>query len=440
MIVLVGFLLMLIAPVPTLAQSPADLDFQARCKGPGVLRCVDFDTPAWIPRASSVNLDRGYNFGLLSGQDPARVSIDTTVKASGTGSLRHTFKAGLGNSDVLDFVAHFRPCPGAGNAPINCTQPNYPDPGGQTNPGLNPGDAVYIQWRARYDSNMVNHANFLGNDPDGIYRGNPVQNWGFKFADLGLADLAVSPNAITSGMGCRPSGTGGTKSQSDNNAGVEPNGYDCPTSCSAQAMELVMTGGLNDSTILAYGNCSTPIGSPSVAFQGFIRSLNNGSNWSYQGEIASCTNANGYAGCRKIVPNEWLTFKMYFKMGHFNQFDSEFKFWFGRQGQPLEKLIDCSAAGPNKCDFSWPGQANNGIYMALMESRDFVANFQQQVTGPWKIGKIHLLPYTTGLVSAVADASMWYDELIISTQDIADPGSATGPAIPPMAPANLRVQ
>src|SRR5258708_7158682 len=118
---LIGFLLMLFAPLSALAQTRADLDFRARCSAPGVLRCIDFDTAAWIPTAApNTSRDRGYNFGIMYGgpaSNSSRSVIDTAVKASGAGSLKHTFPAGVsgGNTGVLNFFAHFLPCPGAGN-------------------------------------------------------------------------------------------------------------------------------------------------------------------------------------------------------------------------------------------------------------------------------------------------------------------------------------
>ena len=93
-----------------------------------------------IKPLSAGNLDRGYNFGLLTGHN---TTIDTTVKAS------HVFVAGGSNSEILTFFTHFLPCPGAGNNPVDCAQPFATG-------GLNTGDQVYIQWRARYSPEMLN--------------------------------------------------------------------------------------------------------------------------------------------------------------------------------------------------------------------------------------------------------------------------------------------
>ena len=408
MIVLVGSLLTLLAPVFALAQSPADLDFQARCHGPGVLRCVDFDTTAWINYEQSTNRDWGKNYGLQFGgplSNGSRTTIDTTVKASGAGSIKHVFPAGVTsvNDGVMDFVAHFTPCPGAGNNPTNCFANQY------TNQNLQTGDQIFIQWRARYSPEMLVQSNWIDDNHGGL----PIDDFGNKMGSLGLADLPT----------CRDGGAAPADS------------HNCPTMCSAQGMEVVMTGGKNIDMILAYSNCAGIEG-----FRGFS-SVSGTGGWNYENQISTCDNNSGYTGCRKYVANEWLTFKVWFKMGTFNQYDSEFRFWMGRQGQPLELLVDCRANGPSRCDndFSNKGQGPGGggktIRVNLTDE-----NTGQPITGPYRVGKIHLTPYTTNAGHVIQTATVWYDELIISTQDIADPGASTGPVIRPMAPANLRVQ
>ena len=362
-------------------QPPSN--FAARCGGAGVLRCVDFDSAAWIPRHDSNALDRGYNFGLLTAS-PTNTDIDTNIKASGTGSLHHKFPAGQGNQNVLTFFAHFAPCAGAGNTPVDCLQPF-------TTGALNTGDQIYIQWRARYDANMLTDSNFLD------AAGNPISGSGFKIADLGLADLPS----------CLP--------------GTQANSTVCPTTCSSQHFELVVTGAHDDNLIDSYANCGGNQ-SGNYGFAGLHYTANGGNSWSDQNMISTCSNSNNYTGCRHIMsPNQWYTFKLYVKMGHFNLFDNEVKFWMGAEGQPLEQLVNCSAAEPKKCGFEFgncdgSGCANNGIPFNLVD-----ANTGQNITGPYQVGKFYLLPYMTNLNHVAADANVWYDELIISTQDIVDP-------------------
>lgn len=396
-VLLSGFLVSLFLPTSPFAQTAADTDFQSRCSGPGVLRCVDFDSAAWIPAHDAVNLDRGYNFGLLTAS-PTNTTIDTSVKASGAGSLHHRFPAGLGNQNVLTFFAHFQPCAGAGNAPVDCAQPF-------TTGALNAGDQIYIQWRARYDTNMLTDSNFL--NASGV----PIPDSGFKIADLGLADL---PTCQT-----------GSHADSTN----------CPTTCSQQRFELVVTGSADTNLIDSYVNCSGNQ-SGNYGFAGLHYTPDHGNTWSKQNKIAGCINSNGYVNCRHIVsPNQWYTFKLYVKMGHFNTFDNEVKFWMGTEGQPLEQLVNCSAAEPLKCGFEFgncdsSGCANNGIPFNLVDS-----NTGQNITGPYQVGKFYLLPYMTNLNHVVNDANVWYDELIISKQDIADPGGSF--PVRPREPTNV---
>jgi hypothetical protein len=306
--------------------------------------------------------------------------------------MRHVFNAGSSNANVLSYFAHFAPCPGAGSAPVNCTQP-FPTG------GLNAGNEIYIQWRARYSPTMLDDSNFLG--PGGV----PFSNTGFKIADVGLADTAS----------CR--------------AGSGADSINCPTTCPNQGFELVVTGGRDINTVESYVNCTG-----NYAFRGLHYTGDGGNTWSIQNKVSTCTNTNGYSGCRKIVANEWLTFKLYIKMGTFNTFSNEVKLWMGREGQPLEPLVDCSAAEARKCSFQFGGGnvANNGVIFNLLDP-----NTGAPITGPYQVGKFYLLPYITGLSEVVTTATVWYDELIFSTRNIADPGAPA--QIRPNAPSALTV-
>jgi len=58
------------------------VDLQTRCSDPNVLRCITFDTLATLTGT----------YGDISGTLPgaANPQIDTTIKASGTGSMKLT--------------------------------------------------------------------------------------------------------------------------------------------------------------------------------------------------------------------------------------------------------------------------------------------------------------------------------------------------------------
>jgi hypothetical protein len=74
-------------------------DFQTRCANASVIRCVDFDTPATIAGGY------GSNFGIFAGD--ATPEIDTTIKASGAGSLKFTIPANSRADSSGSFFANF---------------------------------------------------------------------------------------------------------------------------------------------------------------------------------------------------------------------------------------------------------------------------------------------------------------------------------------------
>ena len=102
--------------------------------------------------------------------------------------------------------------------------------------------------------------------------------------------------------------------------------------------------------------------------------------------------------CFGYTPNEWITFQVRIKTGPRvgDEFTNSFvTLWAAREGQPSELVIDW---GPYNLS------AGNA------------ADKQ-------KFGKVWLLPYHTGKSSAQVHptAYTWYDELIISRDQIANP-------------------
>jgi len=72
-------------------------DFAARCRQPGVIKCVSFDTDREISRT----------YPAVSGaMGRARPVIDTAVKASGSGSLKFTISSNTG-PDTYAYFANF---------------------------------------------------------------------------------------------------------------------------------------------------------------------------------------------------------------------------------------------------------------------------------------------------------------------------------------------
>jgi hypothetical protein len=126
----------------------------------------------------------------------------------------------------------------------------------------------------------------------------------------------------------------------------------------------------------------------------------------YEGRTYSDT-----SGCLRYVPDEWMTFMVHVKLGSYGTGFSDFhdttrtgftgstvEFYVARQGGQLE--------------------------LAHREENVVIPNDTRDA----KYGKVWLLPYMSYKDEAEvhADASTWYDELIVSRQPIAAPGGAAG--------------
>ena len=128
-------------------------------------------------------------------------------------------------------------------------------------------------------------------------------------------------------------------------------------------------------------------------------------------------------GCFNFTANEWLTIKVHVHLGVLSgnvYTGTTYTMWMGHEGQPLEKVIDFGPFQANAVDPS----SNSGAVQT--------------------IGKYTFLPYSgnAGNVLAQLGAQFWYDELIVSTQDIADPGAGVSSygSVAPAAPSNLVVR
>jgi hypothetical protein len=102
--------------------------------------------------------------------------------------------------------------------------------------------------------------------------------------------------------------------------------------------------------------------------------------------------------CFGYVPDEWLTFQVKLEIGPRvgDEFtDSFVTLWVAREGQASESVI---VWGPYALSAGDPAE-------------------------DLKFGKVWLLPYNTGRDASASypEAYTWYDELIISSQKIADP-------------------
>ena len=116
--------------------------------------------------------------------------------------------------------------------------------------------------------------------------------------------------------------------------------------------------------------------------------------------------------CVKMVANEWMTSNSVLRLEHGTRGAARFQLWIAREGQPSVLVIDCSPTAVNKCSNGRDSQASNGWYL-----------YNSNPT--YKLGKIWLVPYQTSKdpSQVTPTAYTWYDELIISTSKIPDPGN-----------------
>jgi hypothetical protein len=113
--------------------------------------------------------------------------------------------------------------------------------------------------------------------------------------------------------------------------------------------------------------------------------------------------------------NEWMTFQIHVKIGTWYQNDFNYKgdstiqFWVAREGKPPKSVVHLS---PQTATFfgleiPWTG---NGYDLANTNPE---AQYGKILLTPYHTGKSESQDHPTGYV--------WYDELIVSTQRIAEP-------------------
>jgi hypothetical protein len=140
---------------PTLqagTAAPEDADYGARCRAPGVVRCVGFDT------ASDIAGGWGGNSGIMSGA--TKPALDSAVKASGGASLKFTIPAKAGADTSGSYFTNFSK---------------------DLSAQFGENSEFYVQWRQRFSPE------FLSAD----YQG----GGGWKQAIIGTGDQPQHPYA-----------------------------------------------------------------------------------------------------------------------------------------------------------------------------------------------------------------------------------------------------
>lgn len=334
------------APNQVYDPSTGDSNFEARCSAAGVIKCVGFDSPA--------ELSGGYgnSSGVLPTSSGSRPMVDTTVKASGKGSLKFTIPPKSGPDSSGAYFTNFS----------NDLSSQF-DSGGE----------FYIQWRQRFTREFIATLNAQGD--------------GWKQAIITEGDRpGISiPSCVDIGV-------------------IVQNLYN------RGFPRLYHSCGVKDQQ---YEPLHEPIGSPPTDFY-----LENGVR--KPGCLYTLVNSGRpyIPPCMGYKPDQWMTFQMHIKVGTWYRnngvykHDSTVQLWIAEERKPSGLAIDFSPHDPS-CS------AQQVSVPPCQTGYDLV----RVNTPEAKFGKIWLTPYNTGKNPAVSHpvAYTWYDELIISTNKVADP-------------------
>jgi len=319
-------------------------------------------------------------------------ALDTSIKASGNSSLKFTIDSQSGANGGGAYWTNF--------SDDLLTQ-------------FGAGQSFYVQWRQRFSPEFINTIYLkLG--------GGKAGGWKQISMTTGDKPSACPPSDLTDGW------------------------------CQNQINEKKVQLG-------AYPSC-TPIDVPvqnteqrkyAQMYNSCANSSSHGPYWGIEETVAGdfllqnarpspfCTYTQTINGtqfpptgnCFGYFPNEWMTFKTKLTLGPRGSnhvagaapndvfVNSRIQLWIGREGQPTELAIDVSGF-----------DINAGT-----------------TTGDQKFGKIYLLPYHSYKddTQVTPTAYTWYDDLIISSQNIADPGGSAPPPTmtqPPAAPTGLSLK
>lgn len=337
----------------------------------------------WQARRTAPGVVRAYGFDTMSeytnclwDADQRDNAWDQSVKASGAGAFRFDIKSRSGEGS-------------GGNCVINFS----PDLSVQF--GAN--EEFWIQWRQRFDAFVISH-DYRNTDGSG--------EW--KQVIIAQGDTpAVKANACTEAE---------LVIQNQGNRDY-PSGY---IECTAYDNFEEFLGG---STITRQNQRRTPSGQTACQW------------WPTGGNIS---------GCLGYHPNEWMTFMVHVQMGPDGVgpssvssdpskrgfINSTIEFYVGREGQPV--LLAHRQTGVVIPRGQW-WNASRGINPDVPGDPGYSSGWGPKDAHPFaKYGKIWLLPYNTFKDPSEVhqDASIWYDEVIISRQRIPDPGAVSNPNQP----------
>jgi hypothetical protein len=296
--------------------------------------------------------------------------VATSAPASGAGSLRFKIPAQGGDGSAGSFRFAFTP--------------NFSWFGGSATdapwPGAATGQDFYIQWRQRFDSTLLNNE---------LNKGYGANADGFKQAIIAEPDFNATQYP--------PSGREGNAC-SDN--------------------EIVLQNVSLRGFPQIYHSCGYKDGSYEPL--NVYNSARFPSQYLLQNGPPPPTGAyclwnSSYTDppCAIYKANQWMTFQIHVHIGTWYtnngvyKHDSAMQMWVANEGQPSRLVLDFS---PTSLDDGAKGyDLASSLYTGLNRFAPY--------------GKIWLLPYMTNRDTSITApvAYTWYDELIISTQRIADP-------------------
>jgi hypothetical protein len=372
------------------STSNALADFQSRCAGSGVIRCIGFDTSADIQGNAAPGMPK-----IMPGlTTPA---IDATESASGGGSLLFTVPASADSQNTsgsfdINFADDF-------SAQIDSLING--DPASKTTAcgGKPCGNEIWIQWRQRFDQNMLQQ--FAGSN-------------GFKQIIVGEGDtastLAYSCTDIDLVM------------ENSNQMDLPRMYHSCGVKLDTYDPLTVNTGRTNGQ--------GAGLFSPQNAAGGYL-------NCTYVAE----QNIPTIPPCVPYVANQWMTFQVHIKVGTWYpggvnssggppgtfKHDTTIQMYVAQEGQPSQIVLDFRPGATSAaCDAQ---QSDIPSCQTGYDLANPTAYGQPAASGTGnphvKFGKVWLLPYQTDKCNAGCPnepaAHTWYDELIISRQQIPDP-------------------
>lgn len=449
----------------TTGTAPAGSDFTTRCAQPGVLRCFSFDTDTdFQGNSAGGSTGAGYpnawglNYGFMPNSAIVAPARDTAMKVSGTSSLKFTI-ASMSGADNGSWFTNFMP---------------------DLSQQLGEGDEIWIQWRQRFSPEVLSTTYWAegsgGADITlGATSGDGVTVTSVPALFGSCSNSTCVGHHIYFNLGADKSGSTGYATivsvQSSTQATININistpfnrlTYGPNTDCTPQCSTFRFDNGVTSYKFIDIsagdlaGQCSQPgqhsqicptscwdfeivmqeefgpTGVPSMYAScggpyAYNHMYGSTSNITVQPAINGCLYPQPYPvpPCFKVQASEWMTFKAHIRVGTWNTWSSVIQMWAAHEGQPPGLIVDCGPQGTAAGHPCGPGYADNGWYL-------FNSNFT------FKLGKVYLLPYMTGKSGTQphSEGYVWYDDLIISKNDIADPGAGT--VTPPTAATAVRV-